>query len=304
MYVSAEDTLAAIPRMPQVYDEPFSDSSQIPTYLLASLTRKHVSVCLSGDGGDELFCGYKRYWDYDKLQRMTSVVPGPVSRKGLEMLAALRNMLLNFRGRPGLSSESLPDMSGRELMYAGLVSHWRNPWAIVPGSSRLMSLLEKPALWVNEMNFMEHMMFMDLMTYLPDDIMVKVDRASMAVGLEARSPFIDDHNTVELAWRMPHRLKYRDGKGKWILRKILESYIPSSMIERPKMGFGVPIDKWLRGSLKGWAEDLLSEHSLSCAGYVDVKEVRKKWTEHSSGTADWHYLLWDVLMFQSWLSSR
>lgn len=320
LYVNPSDALDVIPKLPTVYDEPFSDSSQIPTFLISQLTRQHVTVSLSGDAGDELFGGYNRYFMGRSIWDKIGWMPGKVRRglsKGLEVLspAAWDNL---FRGispvlpkrmrqrTPGDKLHKLAevlDVSDPMEMYQRLVSHWKVPQAIVQGGTEPLTCLTDKTQWINSDNFTHQMMYMDLVSYLPDDILVKVDRAAMGVSLETRVPFLD-HRVVEFAWQLPLSMKIRHGQGKWLLRQVLYKYVPKELIERPKVGFGVPIDTWLRGPLRDWVEVLLDEKQIKEGGFFDPKPIRQKWHEHLSGSRNWQYHLWDILMFQAWLSAE
>lgn len=321
LYVSAADALAVIPRLPAIYDEPFADSSQIPTFLVSQLTRRHVTVSLSGDGGDELFAGYPRYSIAGALWSRLRRVPLPLRRATAHLMLAVPSSTYDgvfravspvlspaLRGRrPGEQAHRLAELlsakSPQEL-YRGIVSHWDRPSEAVPESREMPTRLTLNG-HGRFPDFTSEMMYLDLVSYLPDDILTKVDRASMAVSLEARVPLLD-HRVVELAWRMPMHMKIRDGVSKWLLRQVLYKYVPQSLMERPKMGFGVPIGQWLRGPLREWAEDLLQERRLQQEGYFSPKAIRERWDDHVSGRRNWQYHLWDVLMFQAWLqeSSR
>jgi asparagine synthase (glutamine-hydrolysing) len=316
MYVTPEEALAVIPRLPMLYDEPFSDSSQVPTFLLAALTRQHVTVSLSGDGGDELFGGYERYRVAQSLWQATGWLP-TMGRYSLgRVMAVLPHQRLNTTLRwlapmlpgskqSGSVGDKLQRAAGilqtadRESLYRDLLSHWRTPTALVPGSRALPTLLTEREAWPALPDLNEWMMYIDMVTYLPDDILVKVDRATMGVNLEARVPLLD-HRVVEFAWRLPLAMKLHEQRTKWLLRQVLYQYVPSALIERPKTGFGIPIDSWLRGPLRDWAEALLDESRLRKEGFFDPAPVRQKWHEHVAGVADRHYPLWDVLMFQAW----
>jgi asparagine synthase (glutamine-hydrolysing) len=316
LYVTPSQAMTVIPRLPELYDEPFSDSSQIPTFLLAQLARQDVTVSLSGDGGDELFGGYNRYFVCRSICRALFSFPSAVRNgltSGIGMLSPARwdaflgkmmpfmPMRLRF-AHPGDKLTKLGELlsaSDREGIYYGLVSHWKDPNAVVLDSLPLPTPLSDRNARANVPTIIEQMMYMDLVTYLPDDILVKVDRASMAVSLECRCPLLD-HRVVELAWRLPTSFKIRDGQGKWVLRQVLNRYVPRQLIERPKIGFGIPIHSWLRGPLREWAECLLDEKRLRDEGFFDPAPIRKKWSEHLDGQRDWHYYLWDILMFQAW----
>lgn len=320
LYVTAQDALDVVPRLPKMFDEPFSDSSQIPTYLVSQMARKHVTVSLSGDGGDELFSGYNRYFLGLKLWQSVNRLPQPV-RSGLA--AALRSAprlsaRLMHLGMPLMPASlrvknpadkidrltTLLSTASLDALYMGLVSHWQQPAGMVLGANgEPHTALTDPRRLTALRDPVERMMFSDLVSYLPDDILTKVDRASMAVSLEARVPMLD-HRVVELAWRLPMRQKVRAGQGKWLLREVLYKYVPKALIERPKQGFGVPIDRWLRGPLRDWAESLLDERRLREEGYFDPAPIRHMWTEHVAGRANEHYRLWDVLMFQAWLEEQ
>jgi asparagine synthase (glutamine-hydrolysing) len=311
LYVDPAHARDVIPRLADMFDEPFADSSQIPTYLVSEMTRQHVTVALSGDGGDELFAGYNRYFQAMKLFPVLDRVPAPVRAAVSAMIRVLPPSawtalfgLVPGRWRPpqpgdrmhklaGILTESLDDY------YRYLVSHWPAPDRLVPGASERRGLLWDTTLSGRVPDPIERMQYLDTLTYLPDDILTKVDRASMAVSLEARVPLID-HRVVEFAWTLPLSQKIRDGKGKWLLRQVLARHVPTALIDRPKMGFGIPIDGWLRGPLRDWAENLLSEKRLAEEGFFNPAMVRDKWTQHLGGRVNRQYLLWDVLMFQAW----
>lgn len=320
LYVTFEQAQQVIPLLPTMYDEPFSDSSQIPTFLVSQLARQHVTVSLSGDAGDELFGGYNRYFLARDVWNKLRLMPFPV-RKGLAALLrtlppAMWSRVLNSIGplapsplRGGIGGDKLHKLASilavrsPDEIYKGFTSHWARPEDIVIGGIEPMTALTDPAQNIGLSDFTESMMYLDTVSYLPDDILVKVDRASMAVSLESRIPFLD-HRLVEFAWRLPLSMKIRHGQGKWILRQVLQQYVPKKLTERPKMGFGVPIDAWLRGPLKDWAEDLLSESRIRREGYFNPAPIRQKWAEHLSCHRNWQYHLWDVLMFQAWLQNK
>jgi asparagine synthase (glutamine-hydrolysing) len=313
-YVEPKHALDVIPHIPDWFDEPFADSSQIPTYLVSKLTRQHVTVALSGDGGDELFAGYTRYFWGNTLNRLLSRIPPPLRRAAAAGLRAAPPAVWNRlftavpkRWRPlqaGHRAHKLAnifDNAGEDAIYRRLVSQWDNPEEIAANGHELGGPLWDSTLVHDFPDFTDRMQFVDMVTYLPDDILAKVDRATMAVGLEGRVPLLD-HRVVALAWSLPQRLKVRDGKGKWILRQLLQKYVPANLVERPKMGFGVPIDLWLRGPLREWAETLLSPARLSADGLLRPEPIRQAWSEHLNGTRNWQYPLWTVLMLQAWLA--
>ncbi len=314
--VKPSDALNLVPDLPQIYCEPFSDSSQLPTYLVSKLTREHVTVALSGDGGDEVFGGYNRYvtarQTWAKLQRLP--------RAGRKALAALllapppafwdRAASILPRGKrpstPGEKAQKLASvlpLGANTDFYRRLTSHWDDPGSIVIGGTEPGTLITDASSWPSTDCFEHWMMAMDAQTYLPDDILVKVDRAAMANSLETRAPYLD-HRVMELAWRMPLEYKVRGNQGKWLLRQVLHRYVPEELVSRPKAGFAVPLHDWLRGPLRDWAENLLAEETLRSAGFIRPEPVRKMWAEHSSGKRNWQHHLWTVLMLQAWLASN
>lgn len=319
IYVTPEQAMAVIPRLPALYDEPFSDSSQIPTFLVSELARKHVKVSLSGDGADELFGGYSRYFLAAKIAGKIESMPKYVrtifgrgiksfSPKSWDTVFRMIDPVLPKRVRQDLPGDKLYKFvdilqsNGIKEVYRKLVSHWDKPESIVIGSA-------EPATFLSEWEKIEHltdvekMMVSDMMMYLPGDILTKVDRASMGNSLEARVPFLD-HRLVEFAWQIPESMKIREGQGKWLLRQVLYQYVPKEMVERPKTGFGIPLDAWLRGPLKEWADNLLGEDRLRREGFFRPEPIRQKWNEHLSGRQNWQHHLWDILMFQAWLETQ
>ncbi len=317
VYVSSDDALAVVPSLPSMFDEPFSDSSQIPTYLVSKIARQAVTVVLSGDGGDELFCGYPRYHKWRKVWSAIGMLPAPLRRtvSGLLRSVDVRTwdrifaLALRLRGAgrrpvsPGDRLHKLGEVLGArrpDEVYKRIVSHWTRPEEVVIGATEPMTALSAPEAPTDLDGFTEQMMLIDILTYLPGDILAKVDRASMAVSLEARCPLLD-HRVVEWSMALPLGLKLRERTDKWVLRQVLGRYVPLRMFERPKMGFGVPIGSWLHGPLREWAEDLLTESSLNSDGVFNASPVRRMWAEFKDEGLPWQYLLWDVLMFQAWL---
>ena len=314
LHVAPAQAREIIPRLPDIYDEPFADSSQIPTTLLCALTQKHVTVCLSGDAGDELFGGYNRYFWATSLWRRIGHVPPWLRRAsagGLTTVparfwngtfSALSSLLpTQLRvSNPGDKLHKLADILGApspEALYRELVSQWRGPLPL-RGIAEPPTFLADPSHWPALPSFTERMMAVDTLTYLPDDILVKVDRAAMAASLETRVPFLDPR-VIDFAWNLPLRQKVRDGQGKWLLRQLLYRHVPKAMVDRPKQGFGVPIEHWLRGPLRDWAEDLLSPTALAADGLLDPAPIRAMWQRHLSGRNVQH-ALWNVLMYQAW----
>lgn len=320
LYVTAEQTLSVIPRLSSMYDEPFSDSSQIPTYLVSEMTRRYVTVSLSGDGGDEMFGGYNRYfWGPDiwkrvgwmpksvrkGIARALTVMPPGVWDNLFQSLALVlpKNIHQRMPGDKIYKLAEIMSVGNQEELYKRLVSIWQDPASVVISGQEDRAHLFDNSQWARLPTFLDRMMFLDAVTYLPDDILVKVDRASMAVSLESRAPYLS-HHVVEFAWRLPQTMKVRNGQGKWLLRQVLDRYVPRTLIERPKMGFGVPIGVFLRGALRSWAEELLNERRLREEGFFHPEPIRQKWREHLSGRRNWQYDLWTILMFQQWLESQ
>ncbi len=309
--VTSSQALNVIPRLPEWYDEPFADSSQIPTYLVSAMTRQHVTVALSGDGGDELFAGYNRYQLTQRFWRALSLLPASLRKGAAAALTAVSpdrwtSLLaaLPSRLRPPQAGDKVHKLAtvlkldGADAIYRRLVSHW-DPAEIMPQAHEPQSLLDDVTLAKEFPDLLARMQFLDLVTYLPDDILTKVDRASMAVALEARVPLLD-HRVVEFSWRLPCDAKVRGNTSKWLLRQVLYRHVPPALFERPKMGFGIPLGEWLRGPLRDWAEALLDERRLREAGLLDHAVVRRFWREHVDGRRNWQYLIWDVLMLEAW----
>lgn len=298
--VTGDEARAVVPKLPGMYDEPFGDSSQIPTYLVSELARSQVTVSLSGDGGDELFGGYQRYATAAAIWQKIGGLPTPV--RGLaERLIDGGGRLLPLPSKLRTLARFLTASCPSEL-YSRFHIHWKRPQEVVVGGQDPQSLFASRPHGLG-WEPVEAMMYIDTTTYLPDDILVKLDRASMAVGLEARVPLLD-HEVVEFAWTLPMRLRRRGDESKWLLREVVDRYVPRPLMDRRKVGFGVPLDAWLRGPLRDWAEALLDEQRLRSEGYLRPEPIRTKWQEHLSGQRQWHYYLWDVLMFQAWLESE
>ncbi len=314
LYVGDTDLRDVIPRLPTIYDEPFADSSQIPTFLIAELARQHVTVALSGDGGDELFGGYDRYQQGAALLRKLALMPSQLRRLGAGAVRALPATLLNQLIEPIRATPQGKEPNGQRLhrlanyaashnvdeLHRKMVSVWRFPEAAVIGGSNPPSILADHLPPRGDLGVIERMMQLDMLAYMPDDILTKVDRATMAVALESRAPLLD-HRVAEFAWGLPLHMKVRGGQSKWLLRQVLHRYVPRELIERPKMGFEVPIGLWLRGGLKDWAAALLAPERLAREGYLDPVLIGQLWSQHQAGTHNWGHQLWNVLMFQSWL---
>lgn len=312
LYVTGADALAQVPRMATVYDEPFADSSQIPTLLLSQLTRRHVTVALSGDGGDELFSGYDHYRVAAQLWRYFGRLPVPLrlglGRTARALPARLWDGLGNSGRRLGIAVPELGYRAHRfaeRLMASSFNDFYANMVAVAPAADALVLGLERPLAPESLvpdvlLEQRRRMMYRDQVDYLPDDVLAKVDRASMEVALEVRVPLLAAA-VVELAWRLPMAALWRDGAGKWVLREILHRYVPASLVDRPKQGFGVPLRQWLCGPLRAWAGDLLAEERLRRQGLLAVGPVQRLWQAHLSGYADHGYALWALLMLQGWL---
>ncbi len=312
LYLSDNDTLNVVPKLSSVYDEPFADSSQIPTYLVSALARNQVTVALSGDGGDELFSGYSRYQHcadtWSRLQGLSTLTRRFVSQVSRVSPFVCNQLSYLFNIQPegnNLGNRLLKLAESNKTKdfityYQAMISH-------MTFAHKLVLSCETIADEFTNLNFLpaeiDSLMLVDSLTYLPDDILTKVDRASMAVSLESRIPLLD-HRIVEFAQQMPHRLKVQEGQNKWCLRQILDHYVPRALIERPKKGFGVPLAQWLRGPLKGWAASLLNPEVIRRQKYLNAHLVEKMWSQHLAGIADWHFQLWNILMFQQWLDEQ
>ena len=309
--VTSEETRAVIPNLPTMYDEPFGDSSQIPTSVVSAVARREVTVALSGDGGDELLAGYNRYMMGPKLWRTISKCPPPLRHAlGATMAGApgwawkalalgYGRRLASFVDKAYKIGPTIDQMQGVDDLYKALVVEWGTDETPALGASRLPLTLDAMVDQCEIGDVVHRMMLFDGVTYLPDDILTKVDRAAMAVSLETRVPLLD-HRVAAVAWRLPMSMKIRDGQSKWALRQILYRYVPQELIERPKAGFAAPVGKWLRGALNEWGSALLEEERLRKEGFLDPVAVTRMWSQHCSGTRDWTHRLWNLLTFQAW----
>jgi asparagine synthase (glutamine-hydrolysing) len=315
LFVRVSEARDVIPQLPQMYDEPFADSSQIPTHLVCRAARQQVVVALSGDAGDELFGGYNRYfWGlrmWDKVSWLPfaarRVLGNAIQRVPVDGWDALSSLgsgrdVVRLGEKAHKLAARLSSVRTMDELYLSLVNEWQQFDALVPGASGTFTGLPSlPDVPMDDAR--AKMMYWDSLTYLPDDILCKVDRAAMAISLETRVPFLD-HRVAEIAWRLPMSMKIRGNEGKWALRQILYRHVPRELIERPKAGFGIPVGQWLRGSLREWCEALLDPSRLLREGFFDPVPVRKIWHQHLSGRYDWTGRLWSILMFQAWLEQN
>lgn len=309
MIVAPDDAMAVIPYLADIYDEPFADASQIPAYLVSRLARQSVTVALSGDGGDEGFAGYDRYDALPRWQKMSGIPLGMRSVAARAVHALAPRHWDRLFGSFGVRTPQVGDKLHKaahiatagsvEELYRRLVSQWQSPGDVVRDAPDLLHPADDPDLPRAIPDPVQRLQYLDFATYLPDDILTKVDRASMAVGLEARVPLLD-HRVVEFALRIPDALKRQDGRGKYLLRQVLYRHVPRALVDRPKTGFAIPIGAWLRGPLRDWAEDLLDPHLLRADGLLDPTTIRDAWSEHLSGARNLQYQMWSVLMFQAW----
>jgi asparagine synthase (glutamine-hydrolysing) len=305
-----------IPKIPSIYDEPFSDSSQIPTFLVSQLARQNVKVALSGDGGDELFCGYNRYQLINKRSKILSSFPLFFRKLLSNRIKSISQNKWNqiFKMIPGVNKyanfaykmhkgANAIEAKNLESLYYVLCSDWQNPTDVVIDSKETKKQFNFLDYNLKQLRGYQKMMAIDAITYLPNDILVKIDRAAMSSSLETRTPFLN-HKLIEYVWKIPHSLKLRNGDGKWILKQILNQYVPKNLVDRPKMGFGIPLASWLRGPLRDWVENLINEKKLLKAGFLNPKLVRQKWELHLSNKKNTHYELWNVLMFLAWMEDN
>lgn len=320
LYVRPEDAQSVIPKLSSIYCEPFADSSQIPTFLVSQLARQQVTVALSGDGGDELFGGYNRYLMAQRVLSNNRKLPKHIRKimaHGLVALSPSRWDALFDKLSPVIPSKlqlrtpgdkahklaGVLDIDNEHECYYRLTSHWQDPASIVIGAKEPLTLITDINAWTQTDSFQHAMMAMDAQTYMTDDVLVKVDRAAMANSLETRVPMLDNR-VIELAWRMPLEYKIRNGEGKWLIKQVLFRHVPQALIERPKMGFGIPLHDWLRGPLRDWAESLLDVSLLKQQGYFRPEPIRAMWNEHLSGKYNHQHQLWNILMFQAWFETQ
>jgi asparagine synthase (glutamine-hydrolysing) len=302
LIVDSRQAIDIIPTLASIYDEPFGDSSQIPTLMVCRLARQSVTVTLSGDGGDELFGGYNHYQWGRKLWQMFGWMPLSMRRTIGRTLQIASIGGYFGAARIGKLAEVL-SLDSPTALHWGLTSHWRETGLVLGASENDECGLVSPESWRALPEFEQQMMYLDGTRFLPDDILVKLDRAGMHYSLETRAPLLN-HVVAEFAWNLPMHMKIRNGTGKWLLRQVLHKYVPSALVERPKMGFGVPVGDWLRGPLREWGESLINKDLLNSQGYLNAELVHKKWNEHQSKQCDHLHELWDVLMFQSWLATQ
>jgi asparagine synthase (glutamine-hydrolysing) len=318
LYVTSTDLLDLVPDLCSIFSEPFADSSQLPSILVSKLAKKSVTVSLTGDGGDELFCGYRTYTNAAKLENLRNFIPYFLRSNIATLLKSdstqyalgvieniFKNVDLNkshlIYPQKFLKLAELLESKSKDNLYKSLISRWNEPSLLVLNSKESDIILSNNNF--SELNFIDFMMAIDTLMYLPDNNLCKVDRSSMSASLETRVPLLD-HEIVKFACSLPLKYKLRNGVTKWPLRQVLYKHVPKDLIERPKMGFSVPLASWLRGPLREWADELLNESNLVKQGYLNSTIIRKKWDEHLSGKYNWQYEIWNVLIFQSWLQKN
>jgi asparagine synthase (glutamine-hydrolysing) len=320
LYVTSQEAREVIPKLPEMYDEPFADSSQIPTHLISALARQYVTVAISGDGGDELFAGYNRYLIAERLWKVAGRIPDTLKNRTADLAAGISpKSVERFYGKiegilPRKMKVSLPTeklyklaralrfTSTPQTVYKRIVSIIHTPEELLSSGNEPVTVLDDEALWQKIDNTVLTMVYLDLMTYHPDDILQKVDRAAMSVSLETRVPYLD-HNLVEFIMSLPLEMKIRNGSSKWILRQVLDRHVPRQLMERPKMGFAVPVGDWIKGDMREWAESLLEERQMKEEGFFVFQTVEEMWQRHLSGRFNHTHELWNILMFQSWLET-
>ncbi|WP_405230014.1 asparagine synthase (glutamine-hydrolyzing) [Lentisalinibacter sediminis] len=314
LFLTGKEAMDVIPLLPKIYDEPHADASDIPAVLVSRLARENVTVAMSGDGGDELFCGYNRYLHSNRIWNAARLVPQSLRRTlsaGIKSLSPsqwdqVSKLIPGHLPRTGYKLHRLADAieaNGIDDVYKRLISYWLDPSSLVLSSKEPPSFFRDNNRLGRDANFIDQMLFWDQLAYLPDDNLTKMDRASMSVGLETRAPLLD-HRIVSFAWSIDQHMKVRNGSSKWLLRKVLYNHVPRDIIDRPKMGFSVPIGEWLRGPLKDWASDLLDSSTLRRQSFLDVDLVTEEWQAHQSGRRDLQNSLWSVLTFQAWLQDN
>jgi asparagine synthase (glutamine-hydrolysing) len=319
LYVSPQETMNVIPKLSEMYDEPFADSSQIPTHLISVLAKRHVTVALSGDGGDELFVGYNRYLHAQKRWRLIESIPFKLRKviselimsipvnvventyKGFEFLSRSKFRIPLYSEKFQKAAQTI-SVSDQNQLYKRLVSIIYMPERYLCSGTEYTSVIDDLFAGKDNSEFISTMQKLDLLTYLPDDLLSKIDRASMAVSLETRVPFLD-HEIIEFVMKLPFEFKLRNDQGKYLLRKVLYKYVPKKIMERPKMGFTMPLGEWLKGSLQDWAYNLIEPSRLKTEGYFDSEPVLQMWKEHLEGRTNWGHQLWNIIMFQDWLET-
>jgi len=320
LYITPKEARDVVPKLPEMYDEPFADSSQIPTHLISTLARQHITVALSGDGGDELFAGYNRYLIAEKLWKVAGRIPNVLKNRTADLMAGVTpesveqfyrklEIILPQKMKVSLPTEkfyklahALRATATPKAIYKRIVSIIHSPEQLLTSGNELVTVLDDSTSWEKIDDTVLTMVYLDLMTYHPDDILQKVDRAAMSVGLEIRVPYLD-HNLVEFIMSLPLKMKIRNGSSKWILKQVLYRHLPQELMDRPKMGFAVPVGDWIKESMREWTEDLISKKRIEKEGYFNSKAVDELWRQHLSGKFNRGHELWNILMFQSWIDA-